>query len=74
LLVAAGANVNFQDDEKSTPLHCAAVNGHLDVAKLLLDNGAEVNATNASQVCCLLFKRHFTSRRKMGLPSSASCY
>lgn len=27
-----------------TPLHVAALHGHLDVCKLLLDNGARINA------------------------------
>lgn len=45
LLIANGANVNVKakDIDGSTPLHRASVNGAVDVAKLLIDNGAEVN-------------------------------
>jgi ankyrin repeat protein len=36
--------VHATDAEGSTPLHCAAWKGHTDVAKALLDYGADVNA------------------------------
>ena len=35
-----------RDKDGSTPLHCAAWNGHKDVAAILLDAGAEVNDHN----------------------------
>jgi ankyrin repeat protein len=38
-----------------TPLHLAAMNGHKDVAELLLDNRAEVNAKNISDYTPLHF-------------------
>jgi ankyrin repeat protein len=50
VLIQAGANVNFQDDELNTPLHCAAAAGYLDIVELLLANGAQVNASNSRQV------------------------
>jgi ankyrin repeat protein len=38
-------NVNVKDDVYgSTPLHYAAYNGHVEIARLLLQNGADVNA------------------------------
>jgi ankyrin repeat protein len=38
-------NVNVKDDEYGwTPLHYAALNGHIEIARLLLQNGADVNA------------------------------
>src|SRR5262245_17167336 len=40
------ANVNLKDDRGMTPLMCAAFAGSSDAMKLLLDNGADVNATN----------------------------
>jgi ankyrin repeat protein len=37
--------VNVKDDEYGgTPLHWAAWYGHVEIARLLLQNGAEVNA------------------------------
>ncbi|KAL0193317.1 hypothetical protein M9458_011613, partial [Cirrhinus mrigala] len=35
-LLAAGAEVNIQDDEGSTALMCAGEHGHADIVKLLL--------------------------------------
>ncbi|KDO17811.1 TKL protein kinase [Saprolegnia parasitica CBS 223.65] len=40
-------NVNCTDSIY-TPLHRAAYNGHVDVARLLLDKGADVEASNAN--------------------------
>eukprot|EP00941_MAST-03F_sp_MAST-3F-sp1_P005215 g5215.t1 len=42
-LIEAGATIDFQDPYGgSTALHYAAANGHLDVAKILVENGAKV--------------------------------
>src|SRR5262245_30908102 len=38
--------VAARDKDGSTPLHCAAWHGHVDVAKILLDAGADVNDHN----------------------------
>lgn len=35
-LLAAGAEVNIQDDEGSSALMCAGEHGHADIVKLLL--------------------------------------
>ncbi|HEY6119814.1 MAG TPA: ankyrin repeat domain-containing protein [Pyrinomonadaceae bacterium] len=46
LLAMDAALVGARDTDGSTPLHCATWKGHLDVVKLLLEAGAEVNAHN----------------------------
>ncbi len=43
-LISMGANVNTTNAIGSTPLHFAAISGNLDIVRLLLENGAEVNA------------------------------
>ena len=45
-LVAAGADVNKGDEEDFGPLMCAAVEGRTDVVSFLLQNGANVDATD----------------------------
>ena len=41
--------VSAIDSDGSTPLHCATWKGHLEVAKLLLTYGANVNAKNSNE-------------------------
>ena len=43
-LIAHGADVNAKGDTGYTPLHVAAGLGQEDMVKLLLDNGADINA------------------------------
>jgi len=43
-LVKAGVNVNARNECGWTPLHYAVGGGHLEIVKLLLKSGADVNA------------------------------
>ncbi len=51
-LLRLGANARIKkDEEKFTPLHNAAFGGNIELVKLLLDKGADVNAgKNVSKV------------------------
>ena len=42
-LIQRGVEVNCQNNEKMTPLHIAAQSGHIQVAKLLVENKANIN-------------------------------
>ncbi len=44
MLLDKGANVNARDNDRQTALYYAAVAGGPEVAKLLLEHGADVNA------------------------------
>ena len=43
-LIKAGTNVNCRDESQWTPLHRAAEQNVVDVAKILVAHGAELNA------------------------------
>jgi hypothetical protein len=48
LLSIRNINVNMKDDWRGyTPLHWAAMIGHVEISRLLLQNGAEVNAKDS---------------------------
>jgi hypothetical protein len=49
---ASGASVGAQDEMGYTGLHWAAVNGHMEIARLLLNAGANVEAVN-DRTCSL---------------------
>jgi len=46
LLNANSELVYIKDKDGDTPLHFAAMVGHTDIAKLLIDSGADVNKIN----------------------------
>ena len=48
LLIDNGANVNVQDETKSTPLHLASSFWSAETVRLLIEHGADVNAQDAN--------------------------
>jgi ankyrin repeat protein len=50
-LVAAGANVNLADKFHTTPLHMAVMRKNLQMVKLLVESGADVNVSETSDGC-----------------------
>ena len=46
LLIDNGVDVNIKDKNCFSPLHCAAQQGHAEIAELLIAKGANVNATD----------------------------
>jgi ankyrin repeat protein len=46
LLATDKSLINARDKDGSTPLHCAVWKGHAPVVAVLLEAGADVNATN----------------------------
>ncbi|SCU84535.1 LAMI_0C07866g1_1 [Lachancea mirantina] len=49
-LIAAGYDVNDQDNAGNSSLHEAALNGHLKVVQLLIEHGADINIQSFSSV------------------------
>src|SRR5207302_1689353 len=55
VLVKAKANVNAKDNvEKATPLLWASINRHISLMRFLVENGADVNASNAAGTSILM--------------------
>lgn len=44
LLLANGASVSMFDNKKRRVLHLAAYHGHLEILKMLIENGADLNS------------------------------
>ena len=45
-LISAGANLKVMDNSEKTPLHYAAAGNSLENAKILIENGGDVNLTD----------------------------
>ena len=58
--LASGADLNTKDSEDGTPLHHAAWNDHKEVAELLIEKGAVVNAlgVNGTPLDWAIFRNH----------------
>ena len=61
-----GINVDFKEEKyQQTGLHIAALQGHADVAKVLLQNGADVNAVDKQKKIESLLKKNGLSINKI---------
>jgi hypothetical protein len=63
-LVARGASVNTKDEDGWTAFMWAVNKGYINLAKLLLDKGADVNAKNIRGDCLRLVRRGCCSHHR----------
>jgi cytohesin len=49
MLIAAGANIRRADSKGQTPIHWAVTSGKLEIVKLLLEKGADINGLTANR-------------------------
>ena len=72
VLIDAGADINIQNDEGSSPLNTACASGALDVVKMLVEAGAGLRATDNKGHTCLILAARFRQtkivRYLVGLP------
>ena len=67
LIESDGTMVKVVDDKQRTPLHFACNGGHLEVARLLIDRGADINAKDMNgntalhlgRLLMILLQRYF---------------
>jgi ankyrin repeat protein len=50
MLLAEGLPINAFDHMSRTPLHCAAIGGHIPAVRYLIDVGADVNAHGEERI------------------------
>ena len=55
-LLDQGASINTKDYHLNTPLHLASLRGYIDIVKILVYHGAELNSMNYLFSFCYLIK------------------
>ena len=65
ILIELGADVNHGEGANGTPLHMIARHCNLDIARALIDNGANVNALNAAGLPPLAYALHQCSNNNI---------
>ncbi|KAI5844065.1 ankyrin repeat-containing domain protein [Morchella snyderi] len=76
LVLGAKVHVNTKDEEGMTPLHSATIFGHGDLVKLLLENGADMEAKNQEGwtplLCVSITGGHQLARLEKGADIASS--
>ena len=54
-LLDAGADINFKSAVLQTPLHYAAQTGKCDIVELLIQRGADINASAVAVITIFLY-------------------
>lgn len=63
VLIKNGAKVNVADHDGKTPLMNATLNGHTDLVKELVENGADINVKNKYGKCSIDMAKSFDRRK-----------
>jgi hypothetical protein len=66
-LIKSGVDINVRDEYNTTALHVAALNGHLDICKILVERGANAKANNDLNYTPLDFANKLKERKKAEL-------
>lgn len=52
-IIARATNINVEDSAKRTPLYYASFIGESEAVQLLVESGADINATDENKITCL---------------------
>ena len=57
--ISSGANINIQENDGFTPLHMACQEGNIEIARILIQNNATVDALNKYTVTPLYYAIYY---------------